>query len=117
MVRTSRSSHWRGPAIAGWRRRASLANLGSGQCNAFLGASAVASPRTIYKEEHELFRRSVKAFIDREIAPHYERWEKEGQVSREVWRKAGDAGLLLTDMPEAYGGADAHFAATAATAE
>jgi acyl-CoA dehydrogenase len=69
----------------------------------------VASPRTIYKEEHELFRRSVKAFIDREIAPHYEDWEKQGHVTREVWRKAGEAGLLLTDMPEAYGGGGADF--------
>ena len=69
----------------------------------------MANPRTIYKEEHELFRKTVKAFIDREIAPHYERWEKEGQVSREVWRKAGEAGLLLTDMPEEYGGGGADF--------
>jgi acyl-CoA dehydrogenase len=69
----------------------------------------VANPRTVYKGEHELFRKTVSAFIDREVAPHYERWEKEGQVSREVWRKAGDAGLLLTDIPEAYGGAGADF--------
>ena len=69
----------------------------------------MANPRTVYKGEHELFRRSVSAFIDREVAPHYERWEKEGQVSREVWRKAGEAGLLLTDVPEEYGGAGADF--------
>src|SRR5262245_66588182 len=73
------------------------------------GANAVASPRSIYKEEHELFRKTVAAFIEREIAPHYERWEKEGQVSREVWRKAGEARLLLTDVPEEYGGAAADF--------
>jgi len=69
----------------------------------------VASLRTIYQEEHELFRKTVAAFIEREIAPHYERWEKEGQVSREVWRKAGEAQLLLTDVPEEYGGAGADF--------
>jgi len=65
--------------------------------------------RTIFKDEHELFRKTVSAFIDREIAPHYERWEKEGQVSREVWRKAGEAGLLLSDIPPEYGGAGADF--------
>ena len=65
--------------------------------------------RSIFKDEHELFRKTVSAFIEREIAPHYERWEKEGQVSREVWRKAGEAGLLLTDMPEEYGGGGADF--------
>ena len=46
-------------------------------------------PRTIFKDEHELFRKTVAAFIEREIAPNYEAWEKAGQASREVWRKAG----------------------------
>ena len=67
------------------------------------------STAPIFKPEHELFRRTVNAFIEQEIAPYYEHWEKEGQVSREVWRKAGAAGLLLTDTPEAYGGAGADF--------
>jgi alkylation response protein AidB-like acyl-CoA dehydrogenase len=66
-------------------------------------------PTPIFKDEHELFRKTVKAFIDREIAPNYERWDKDGQVSREVWRKAGAEGLLLTDVPEAYGGSGADF--------
>ncbi|MBX9591818.1 MAG: acyl-CoA dehydrogenase family protein [Hyphomonadaceae bacterium] len=70
-------------------------------------------PSRLYKEEHELFRKTVKAFIEREIAPNYERWEKDGQVSREVWRKAGAEGLLLTDIPEAYGGGGADFLASA----
>src|SRR5215475_9277897 len=64
---------------------------------------------TIYQHEHELFRKTVTGFIDREIAPHYEECEKQGQVSREVWRKAGAAGLLLTDTPEAYGGGGGDF--------
>lgn len=66
-------------------------------------------PRTVFEPEHELFRRSVAAFLDREVAPHYADWEKDGQVSREVWRKAGDEGLLLTTMPEEYGGAGGDF--------
>jgi acyl-CoA dehydrogenase len=74
-------------------------------------------PGRLFKEEHELFRKTVSAFIEREIAPNYERWEKEGQVSREVWRKAGDAGLLLTDAPEEYGGAGADFLYSAVTIE
>jgi acyl-CoA dehydrogenase len=63
----------------------------------------------VFKEEHELFRKTVSAFIDREIAPNYERWEKQGQVDREVWKKAGAQGLLMTDTPEEYGGAGADF--------
>ena len=66
-------------------------------------------PSRLFKEEHELFRKTVTAFIDREIAPNYERWEKDGQVSREVWQKAGAEGLLMTDTPEEYGGGGADF--------
>lgn len=66
-------------------------------------------PSRLFKEEHELFRKTVSAFIDREIAPNYERWEKDGQVSREVWQKAGAEGLLMTDTPEEYGGGGADF--------
>jgi acyl-CoA dehydrogenase len=68
-----------------------------------------AMPSAIFKDEHETFRRTVAAFIEREIAPNYEQWEADGQASREVWKKAGEAGLLLTDIPEEYGGAGADF--------
>ncbi len=66
-------------------------------------------PSRVFKEEHEAFRKTVAAFIEREIAPNYDRWEKDGQVSREVWQKAGAAGLLMTDIPEEYGGGGADF--------
>lgn len=66
-------------------------------------------PRTVFEPEHELFRKSMGAFIDREIAPHYAQWEKDGKVSREVWRKAGEEGLLLTTMPEEFGGVGGDF--------
>lgn len=63
----------------------------------------------LFREDHALFRASVKCFIEREIAPHHARWEKEGMVSRELWKKSGEAGLLLTDLPTAYGGGGADF--------
>jgi acyl-CoA dehydrogenase len=66
-------------------------------------------PRTVFGEEHEMFRATVKDFIEREISPHHDTWEKEGVVPRELWRKAGEAGLLLTGTPEEYGGAGANF--------
>ena len=69
----------------------------------------MAIPRTVFGEEHEMFRASVKDFIAREIAPHHDTWEKDGVVPRELWRKAGEAGLLLTGIPEEYGGAGANF--------
>jgi alkylation response protein AidB-like acyl-CoA dehydrogenase len=62
-----------------------------------------------YSSEHVQFRESVRRFVDKEIAPHHARWEKEGVISREAWRKAGEAGLLLTNIPAEYGGGDADF--------
>jgi alkylation response protein AidB-like acyl-CoA dehydrogenase len=60
---------------------------------------------SIYEQEHEDFRASVRAFMEKEVVPHHEQWEKDGQVSREVWLKAGEAGLLCFDVDEEYGGA------------
>ena len=65
--------------------------------------------RTLFDDGHEAFRETVRRFIAKEIEPHYSRWEKEGVVSREVWRAAGEAGLLCTWVPEKYGGAGADF--------
>ncbi|GAA1133259.1 acyl-CoA dehydrogenase family protein [Nocardioides aquiterrae] len=60
---------------------------------------------SIYEQEHEDFRSSVRAFMEKEVVPHHEQWERDGQVSREVWTKAGAAGLLCFDVDEEYGGA------------
>jgi alkylation response protein AidB-like acyl-CoA dehydrogenase len=62
-----------------------------------------------YTEEHEIFRNSVRRFIEQEIAPHHERWEEEGVVDRELWLKAGQNGLLLTAAPIEYGGGGSDF--------
>ena len=63
--------------------------------------------RTLFSEHHEQFRDTVRRFLEREVAPHHARWEDQGYVDREVWTKAGAAGLLCTSMPESFGGADA----------
>ena len=44
-------------------------------------------PSRLFKEEHELFRKTVTAFIEREIAPNYERWEKEGRSAAKSGRR------------------------------
>ena len=56
-----------------------------------------------------MFRESVRRFAEREIAPNAARWRKEGVVERELWRKAGAAGLLCCGVPEEYGGAGGNF--------
>jgi alkylation response protein AidB-like acyl-CoA dehydrogenase len=60
---------------------------------------------SIYEQEHEDFRATVRAFMEKEVAPHHDQWEKDGQVSREVWLRAGEQGLLCFDVEEEYGGA------------
>jgi alkylation response protein AidB-like acyl-CoA dehydrogenase len=60
--------------------------------------------RDIFTEEHAAFRDLVRSFIAREIAPHHERWERDGMVSRDVWLAAGRAGLLGIEIDEKYGG-------------
>ena len=66
--------------------------------------------RKIYaSEEHSMMRGMIQDFITNEIEPHVEEWEKKGMVSREIWKRAGELGLLCMDMPEAYGGAGLDF--------
>ena len=60
--------------------------------------------RRLFRPEHEEFRASVRKFIDKEIAPHHQQWEKDKVVPREVWLKAGELGMLCCTVPEEYGG-------------
>ncbi|CAH1651159.1 MULTISPECIES: acyl-CoA dehydrogenase family protein [unclassified Chelatococcus] len=60
--------------------------------------------RTIYDSDHETFRDLVRRFFEREVAPYHAAWEEQGYVPRELWQKAGAAGLLCTSAPEEYGG-------------
>ena len=62
--------------------------------------------RTIYDETHELFRKSVRTFVAREIVPHFDGWERAGIVDRDLFVRAGAAGLLGMAAPERYGGGD-----------
>ncbi|GAA4109521.1 long-chain specific acyl-CoA dehydrogenase [Nocardioides fonticola] len=64
----------------------------------------MATPTSIYEQEHEDFRQMVRTFLEKEVAPYHDQWEKDGHVDREVWRKAGATGLLAFDVEEQYGG-------------
>lgn len=66
-------------------------------------------PRTLFDSDHDIFRESVRRFIEKEISPYHEQWEKDGAVPRELWLKAGEAGLLCCSVPEEYGGAGADY--------
>jgi citronellyl-CoA dehydrogenase len=58
-----------------------------------------------FSEEHTQLRRTVREFVDKELNPNVERWEREGAFpAHEVFKKAGRLGLLGVNKPEAYGG-------------
>ena len=59
--------------------------------------------RTLFSEEHEIFRQSVRRFME-ELAPHHEAWEEAGEVPRWAWKKAGEQGFLCVAIPEESGG-------------
>ena len=63
----------------------------------------------MYLEEHAIFRSEFRKFLEREILPHWEGWERDGIVSRDAWRKMGTSGFLCPCLPEEYGGSGADF--------
>lgn len=65
--------------------------------------------RTLFSEEHELFRQSFRQFIEREVKPNQPRWQENGIVDREAWRKAGEQGFLCPWLAEEYGGPGGDF--------
>ncbi|MBC3812868.1 acyl-CoA dehydrogenase family protein [Undibacterium aquatile] len=56
------------------------------------------------------FRDAIRRFVDAEVVPHQERWAKQQHVDRELWRKGGEMGMLLADIPEEYCGSGGSFA-------
>ena len=60
-------------------------------------------------QELDLFREHIRRFLGEQVAPHYDRWEQEGQLPQSLYRQMGEQGLLCADVPESYGGAAASF--------
>ncbi|MDA0795266.1 MAG: acyl-CoA dehydrogenase family protein [Proteobacteria bacterium] len=66
-------------------------------------------PRQLYDSDHEMFRDSVRRFLETEAMPQHEQWEKDGMVSDDIWLKAGEQGFLCPMVPEEYGGVSTDF--------
>jgi acyl-CoA dehydrogenase len=60
-------------------------------------------------EEHEMLRRTVRAFVEKEVAPQVDAWEEAGRIPRAFWRRLGELGLLGLEFPTEYGGAGGDF--------
>jgi acyl-CoA dehydrogenase len=65
--------------------------------------------RDIFSEEHEMFRTQVRRFVENELVPKIESWNRNGMSDRESWRKMGEAGFLGANAPAEYGGAGGDF--------
>ena len=59
-----------------------------------------------FSEEHKLFRESLRDFLQKEVVPHMEKWEKTGEIERFIWTKMGEMGYFGLASPEEYGGLD-----------
>ena len=57
-----------------------------------------------FTEEHELFRQSIRAFLDKEVRPHIEQWEADGEIPRDIYKRFGEMGFMGVTYPEKYGG-------------
>jgi acyl-CoA dehydrogenase len=64
--------------------------------------------RTIYTNEHEMFRESFRKFLHKEVLPYQEEWEAAGIIPREIYLKCGEQGFLVPQAPEEFGGLGIH---------
>jgi acyl-CoA dehydrogenase len=60
-------------------------------------------------DEHEMLRRTVRAFVEKEVVPHVDAWEEAGRIPRELWRRLGELGFLGLEFPVEYGGGGGDF--------
>ena len=63
----------------------------------------------LFSDEHELLRRTVRAFVEKEVTPHVDAWEEAGRIPRAFWRRLGELGLLGLEFPVEYGGGGGDF--------
>lgn len=67
----------------------------------------------LFQEEHEMLRKSVRSWVEKEIKPHVEEWEEKGEFPREIFNRAGELGFLGLTYPEEYGGSGEDYLAGA----
>src|ERR1700743_2097386 len=83
---------------------------GGGSCSLFGGMrersfTINGVDRTIFEPEHDALREAWGSYLDREVAPVYDQWERERRIPREVLRRVGELGFLGPAIPERFGGA------------
>jgi len=74
-------------------------------------------PRSVFREDHDMLRETIRRFLERECKPRQAQWDKDGRVDRETWLKAGREGLLCTTLDPEWGGAGGDFGHAAVIVE
>jgi acyl-CoA dehydrogenase len=74
-------------------------------------------PHSPFTAEHEMLRKSIRAFVDKEVVPNVDAWEAAGEIPRAFWRRLGELGFLGLDFPAEYGGGGADFMASVVLGE
>jgi alkylation response protein AidB-like acyl-CoA dehydrogenase len=62
-----------------------------------------------FTEEHEMFRESLRSFLEKEVIPNIDKWEEDQRIPRSIWEKMGEMGFLGLGYPAKYGGMDLDF--------
>jgi acyl-CoA dehydrogenase len=70
-----------------------------------------------FSDEHEMLRRTLRAFVEKEVTPHVDAWEDAGQIPRSFWRRLGELGFLGLEYPAEYGGGGSDFLASVVLGE
>lgn len=71
--------------------------------------NALTMTSSYFTEEHELFRSSLRDFLEKEVTPHVDDWERDGKIDRSIFKKMGDMGFLGLEVEEKYGGMGVDF--------
>ena len=71
----------------------------------------------LFSDEHEMLRRSIHAFVEKEVAPRVGEWEAAGRIPHELWQRLGELGFLGLEFPQEYGGSGADFLASVVLGE
>ena len=74
-------------------------------------------PHSPFTAEHEMLRRALRGFVDKEVVPHVDAWEATGQIPKTFWRRLGELGFLGLDIPAEYGGGGGDFMASVVLGE
>ena len=71
----------------------------------------------LFTDEHEMLRRTIRVFVEKEVTPHVAEWEEAGRIPRELWRRLGELSFLGLEFPTEYGGGGADFVASVVLGE